>query len=198
MSPRIPHSFVHDLESAYLVLLYTSACHINHMWSGAHIANLVYDILGGRRYKSAGGVQKNCFMMSMLGILDFEITSNKPLTSLIRNLHCKHMDRHFPFNFPMTLSEEKRAILRPPTFVDHDKYWENDFRHQVFLDIFDAALESPGWPTENDKAIQLDIPRSDSNTAREVFAPKRSRSAIEDGGSTGISERSSKWLNSTW
>lgn len=169
---------------------------MKHTWDRATIANLIYDILGGRRYESKGGIQKTCFMASMAGIIDYEVASNAPLTSLIHNLHRKHITRYLPFDFPETLSEERRAILRPPTFVDHDKYQENEFRHKVILDIFDAALGSPGWP-ENDHAIQLDIPRSDSNTARGVLTPKRSRSAVEDGSSRGISEHSSKRQNST-
>ena len=140
--PNTPHSFVHDLESAYYILLNHSVHYMEHSWTLARVSNFIKDTLDLRRYDGEGGLQKLHFIVARFGLGSnpFNIPENQPLMALLKNLYEKHMSRYQTPNLP-----DKRL----PSFVAHEIYMENEFRHQVFIDMMDDALNSPSWPNND-------------------------------------------------
>jgi hypothetical protein len=199
---RIDQTFVHDLESAFHVLLYHAICNMNHSLTEGQAANMVHDFLNARRYAENGGYQK-FFFMSLPGAIDnYDCPSNAPFTKLLSDLHDKHLSRYIlisggrpgSINPKVAVSAIALAQAQPPSFVTPDVYWENDFRHDIFIDIIDQALGSDGWP-EDDRAIAQRIIRSNSSIARSASSSKRSRTWSEGGSKMSTTGRSYKRLN---
>jgi hypothetical protein len=194
-NPRIPHSFVHDLESAYFVLLSHGIRNMNHTLPEGEAASMVHDILDSRRYGSGGGLPKFYFMNSWSSMSEYEIPSNKPFATLLHELHIKHNTRYIQLD-SKSLSAEELANLRP-SFMTPEALMADDFNHEVFIDIMDKALKSEGWPTD-DHAVSRHILRSNSSIALSLIksSSERSRTWDEDGSNTSTNDRGSKRLNS--
>ena len=63
LSPEIAHSFLHNLESTYFVLLFHGITNIKHTLPKGLAANIFHDILNSRCYGQGGGIQKFFFML---------------------------------------------------------------------------------------------------------------------------------------
>jgi Fungal protein kinase len=103
---NIQHSFVHDLESFFYVLLYLGILYLPSTWVEAQRSNFLDCIMNSRRFgeRGVGGMGKWCFMHALGGMDYLAFTSNDPLTKLV-----------FDFKKMLATWYTKKTIL--PSFV---------------------------------------------------------------------------------
>jgi Fungal protein kinase len=183
LEPHIPHSFLHDLESTYYVLLFHGITNMKHNSPPGFSANILYDVLDSRRYDQRGGLQKFGFILGAFAITQYNAPSNNhPFTSLIHSLHLKLRERYLQLD---DASANRLAAPRLPSFMTPAECKATNFGHDALIEIFDKELKSPDWPAD-DRATRQIILRSNSELALLGSGSKRSRAPEDDGGkSTG-------------
>ena len=206
--PQIPHSFIHDIESAYFVLLSIGLEKMPTENQKQFASNILYDIMDARRYESGGGMQKYFFMTLPTALRNFKIPSNPKFGSLMRTLHGKLSSRYQQLENLQKNKENKEnkendedneddeddednedneddemtarnlAALQLPSFVTKEQYAECAFKHNTFINIIIKALKSRRWPT-GDFAVDQHILRPNSDVALAASSSKRSRLQYE-------------------
>lgn len=139
LSPEIAHSFLHDLESTYFVLLFHGITNMKHTLPKGLAANIFHDILNSRRYGQGGGIQKFFFMLQSSSVGQYSVPSNEPFTRLIHNLHIKLNARYFQLDHA---PQEILPQLRLPSFMTPAECMAANFGHDAFIKIFDDVLSS--------------------------------------------------------
>ena len=80
------HSFIHDLESFFHVLLCLCMLYLPSTWNKGERSAFVNTVLGSRPYEGSRALGKSYFMSSPDPWLSLTFTSNVPLTRLIYRL----------------------------------------------------------------------------------------------------------------
>ena len=170
---QVMQTFVHDLESAFHVLLYLITRFVKTSWSEKQRGDYINNILG----TESGASSKLLFMESPTRLDDFSISSNAPLEELIVELK-----RALTVRYSVGYKRENPA-LKSSLFGMED-YNKSVLKHDNIFELFTMALSSSDWP-QDDKAIEQHIPLSKGHFSSEYLRPKRSRA---DGDGT-----SGKW-----
>src|SRR6266850_1444818 len=126
------------------------------------------------------------------GMRQYHIPSNKPLTTLIHDLHMKHSSRYSQIEKQLAA---KSPVPPLPSFVTEKQYEGSAFKHDVFIEIIEKALNSSGWPAD-DHAVGEPVLRPNSDVAQATSGSKRSRSQYESC-SLSTGNHISKRLNSS-
>ena len=173
---RLQHSFVHDLESFFYVLLYLSLTYLPTDWDRGRQSSVLNTILDPRRFgeTGSGAYGKLLFMKGSVSALD-ELTfaSNEPLTKLVEGLMKVLSERY----------RDGRYKTSMPSFVSKDVYDAFEPRHDHIIKLFNQALESDGWP-ENDRNPTPVTLLSISSIAALRGRSKRSLDHLSTGGSS--------------
>jgi len=168
VAPNIPHSFLHDLESAYFVLLFQAITNMNHTLPEGDGGNIIHDILDSRRYKKNGGKQKYGFMTQIAILWEYDIPSNKQFISLLRKLHLKLRDRYLQLDGALVTDQ---PATRLPSFMTPAECTATGFGHDAFIKIFDEELKSSHWPADDQATAQC-VLRSNSARFRSMWLEK--------------------------
>ena len=188
VEPGVSHSFLHDLESTYFILLFHCITNMKHGLSKGAAANLFHDVLDSRHYTQDGEWQKYGFMLQKKWISKYNIPSNRPFTSLICNLHSKFKERYWQLELKEDEDESKPSL---PSFIMPAECMATNFGYDVFIEIFDKQLGSSDWPA-GDKAISQRILNSNSNVTLAGSGLKRGIMPDDDSG-TSTGKRNCKW-----
>ncbi|KAH9042415.1 hypothetical protein EDB84DRAFT_1252947, partial [Lactarius hengduanensis] len=86
MDPDTTHSFIHDLKSTFYVVLWLALQYMKNSWKTGICSNFINTTMNPQSFGNTGGRGKVNFMGNPMALNDFSITSNDPLTSLIRKL----------------------------------------------------------------------------------------------------------------
>jgi Fungal protein kinase len=172
------HTFIHDLESAYWVLMSQAVRNMHSEWSKSIRSSFVNEVLHAKRYGQSGPAKLERFA-NPYSWTDFVLPSNKPLTQLLRSLKFELIQRYFP---------QIEAACTLQEFVDPKEYEKLRYKHDKIIEIFTIALQSPGWP-EEDLPIKQPIARSYSAQAMSSSSSKRSRPTAERGVTSTSSKR---------
>jgi len=188
MHPTITQTFVHDLESAFYVLLFQALRHMQTNWQANACSYVLNVILNPPSYGDTGVWRRRNFMGDSDSLKGFEVLDggskplcNQPFTALIHDLKKFLAERHF---------------LPPAThgsiFLDIDTYEKLKYRHDAVIEMFDTALSSSGWP-ENDAATPQPIVEFESAASSRYTSSERSSLAYESSGSSaGSGDRNLK------
>ncbi|KAI9511079.1 hypothetical protein F5148DRAFT_994260 [Russula earlei] len=165
-NPAIPQTFVHDLESAFWVLIWNAVLYMEtNMNDGLRSSFLKK--MSPEMFEGTGGTGKSDYMAK--GGLEFTV-KNKIVNTLLKTLKYALGARH------ETLEDD---ILEPSLYLmlstDREKRVKA-LKHEAILQYFENALKSTGWPTD-DAAIRQTLVLSDQT--RYSLGTKRSRSAAE-------------------
>ena len=88
----------------------------------------------------------------------------------------------------LSISEQLRAkppVPPLPSFVTEEQYEGSGFKHDVFIEIIDKALDSPGWPAD-DHAVAQRIIRSNSDVTQIESGSESCPGSSENDGSSSI------------
>jgi len=199
---NIAHTFVHDLESAFWVLLWVAFAFMPNTWSDVDRSSFLRETMSPRVYATSGGRSKLFFMQADHSMWDFHVDNNFPLTGLIKNLKRTLSIRHTPRPSP-TLAplweDGPEAILAEAdddefsnTAKEHSGLVDQMIRnhdmlmrclndHSVILSMIQRSLRSPGWPS-NDAAVPQAVITCNEVLTSARTGSKRSRSVAEDNG----------------
>ena len=160
---QVTQTFVHDLESAFYILLYLVTRFVGTSWPMTERCDYIRNVLGG----GLGTSGKRLFMEARL--IEFSIPSNAPLEGLIvelkRVLAKRYSDKH----------DKENPALKSSSFGI--EYNDSELNYDKILEPFTTALSSSDWP-QDDKAIEQPI--SNDGVSSEYIGPKRSRPDGDD------------------
>ena len=198
---NIAHTFVHDLELAFWVLLWLAFSCRPNSWSAEDRSSFLNETMSPRVYHSSGGRSKLFFIQSEHSMSDFSVTNNEVLTDLLKNLKFVLAVRHLPrpsklqstsnLN-PLAIKAKSqgRETLKPSTqdtklldkqIKDYDDLRDCLRDHTVIIDMIQMSLGSPRWP-KDDAADPQDFLRCNEVLASMRSGSKRSRSVAEANG----------------
>ncbi|KAI0253867.1 hypothetical protein BJV78DRAFT_135521 [Lactifluus subvellereus] len=157
-------------------------------WTLRDRSTFVNEILNCKRYgpTNEGGTSKLVHLTHLDFLRDLKLTSNNPFTMLLRSFKDLIVERYRP---------DSRAGCTLPEFLDPEEYEKLNYKHEKIIDIFTAALLSPGWP--KDSPTMNSITRSKSFVTLVSSSSKRSRTCCE-GVSTSTSSKRHNSGSLTW
>jgi len=207
-SPTTTHALVHDLESAYWVLLWVTVGYMQADWGvladGEH-SSFLKETLSPRVFLGSGGQSKLFFLTSPLEFASMSgnLVYQEFLHGLKLILGIRHLDRPKPpspsqfdaataiakiFDEPNleTKSFDKLNLetqsegkkVKSPAECYDDRVCALNDHHLV-LNFFKRALNSSGW-LENDHAEPQQIVPSTDTQISMNSGTKRSRDVVED------------------
>ncbi|KAH9025840.1 hypothetical protein EDB85DRAFT_2149458 [Lactarius pseudohatsudake] len=96
-NPNINQTFVHDIKSAFFVLLWMALHYLHCSWGVDGLSSFVDTVFNPQVYGNTGGLTKLMFMRGDQELNKLNFTDNVPLAGLLRNLKellsVRHRDR---------------------------------------------------------------------------------------------------------
>ncbi len=83
---NIAHTFVHNLESTFWVIIWVAFSYMSNSWSAADHSSFLNETMSPRVYLTSGGRSKLFFMQSDDSMWDFHVDGNTVLTNLLVSL----------------------------------------------------------------------------------------------------------------
>ncbi|SRR5260221_6989908 len=153
-NPRIEHSFVHNLESFFYVLLYLSILYLPTTWDEGQCSDFLNSIIDIKHFgkHSKGGVGEKNFITSLAGMKKLAFTSNDPLKKLV-------------YSFKDMLMDWYQAEITMPSFMSKEEYKLLKFKYKHVIDLFNQALSSDSWPEKDTRSLKALITPSISSVA---------------------------------
>ncbi|KAH9164639.1 hypothetical protein EDB89DRAFT_1912027 [Lactarius sanguifluus] len=85
-NPEINQTFIHDIESAFFVLLWMALHYLHSSWDVDGLSSFVDTVFNPQVYGNTGGLTKLMFMRVDQGLNNFSFTNNVPLADLLCGL----------------------------------------------------------------------------------------------------------------
>lgn len=171
---NIAHTFVHDLESAFWVILWVSLAYMSNSWSTEDRSSFLTQTMSPRVYNTSGGRNKLFFMTSE-SMGGFRVIENPVLTDLLmclkRILAIRHRQRPSELSSKINLlailaeiegKATSELALRSRNLIEQEaKEYDNLMTclqdHTVILAMIHKALYGNyKWP-EDDAATPQDL-----------------------------------------
>jgi hypothetical protein len=200
-NPRINHTFVHDLESAYYVVFWLSIRFLPNSWTPQKRAIVMHELFNPLAFSDEGASSKQVWMAtsSPTHTMTFEVVGNPLLTGLIRSLN-----QHFHARHEYIVNQDKAAAAaaatttvpifgpRVPTSSVDEAPIKDFLRfldtHEGVIGIFTASLLH-GWP-EDEPAMKQYIAHTEREGLYSSSKSKRSKSYYgKDVGKEGSSQK---------
>ena len=160
----IPHTFIHDLESAFWVMLWVVILYMPSSWDIGDRLYFLKETMSPRVYDNSGGRNKLYFMQTEDPISGLELKQNPIildlLNSLKKTLSIRHWQRPSEVSGfdPLAIKAEMdgSGTLESPVSLgdkiqEYDALMECLKDHKIVLNMINKALKTPGWP-DNDTA----------------------------------------------
>ena len=191
--PKIQHTFAHDLESFFWVLLWIVLTHVQNGSEDRIRSSFIHGTMNPRIFNSSRGPNKKLFLTSALALGEvwngFSLPENEPLYSLLVELKRTVGKRYLPSENLTVEPAKKMVTLRIAGTVNQPDNVPNVMgaaasnsemlgSYGAVTSMFSKALSSEGWPS-SDKAEAQIILQSSSSVRASHSGSKRSRSAIE-------------------
>jgi Fungal protein kinase len=187
---NIWHTFAHDLESFFWVLLWIVLTQVQTNYTDEDHSNFIHGTMNSTVCSARGGSQKASFLASPLMLLnELGHPGNRTLTTLVVNLKRTVADRYCSTEEPSDSTEF--ATIDPYTLkikaqdaaADNSASKDGPMQvgfledHSVVIKIFATSLLLM-WPSD-DKAKACRIMQPLCTAGAYLSGSKRSRSAIE-------------------
>jgi serine/threonine protein kinase len=170
-APNTPHLPMHDLESAFWILMWIALTYMHSNWSVGTRSSFIKETMNPKVFVSSGGQNKLFFMQARVTLRSFAVDQNLQLTRLIRNLKDFFTDYH----------EENASAQVDDSSPKLDDPEAELTDHQKVLEIFNNALKSPDWPDNDGAQLQYIVPSNDVQISMHSSS-KRSREVAEESG----------------
>jgi hypothetical protein len=171
--PKTNHTFVHDLESAYYLVLWLSIKFLPNSWKPHGRAMVMHNLFNPVAFPDKGSSSKKDWMVgsSVTELSQFKIIDNLVLTGLIRSLN-QHFQAHI-VNQARVAEAAVAAIV--PRFgplattpsvnnAPTQEFLHYIISHEGVIKMFKDSLNLQ-WP-EDEPAMKQDIPDMDWSSAR--------------------------------
>ena len=190
-SPVTAHTFVHDIESAFWVLLWAVFAHMPTSWTAGARSSFLKDTMSPRVFMGSGGSNKKFFITSHEAFSG--VTIGQPENSILRDflssLRSLLAIRHElppsppsvfdPIHIQATLRKETEGTLSEEaatTVVSHSQVMNQPIEryeamkdmlkdHWIVIAMFRMALDTHGWPEDDHTVCQHIVPSNDVETA---------------------------------
>jgi hypothetical protein len=190
--PKIRHTFAHDLESFFWVLVWIVLTRMQNGSEDRIRSSFIHGTMNPKIFNGSGGPNKKLFLTSALALGEvwggFSLPENEPLFSLLVELRGIVGKRYLPSE-NLTVEPKKTVDLAiagrvsqpdngPKAVGAAVSNSEMLGSYGVVTSVFSKALSFEGWPS-SDKAEAQIILQSSSSVRASHSGSKRSRSAIE-------------------
>ena len=166
---NIIHTFIHDLESAFWVILWLAFSHMSNLWSTEDRSSFLNETMSPWVYGDSSGRGKCFFSRDPHLLLDFSITNNTILTNLLLSLkktlsvryrlHPSTSSALSAVLDPLALKAETEGDVTSP-ILQNTMLLEKEIReyyglqaclqdHTVVVALVEKALSSSGWPIDD-------------------------------------------------
>jgi Fungal protein kinase len=185
----ISQTFLHDLESAFWVLLFMTLSYIKTTYTTKHRSILLKQTMSPININGCGGVDKINFMANKKALIGLEMPDNPKVTVVLRFLHLKLGEQYRQQDDPGLM--EASSLASPTPTLDNstlnvtnsstDKDMVDQKPDEVYEGIFKGlrnALHDPSW-SESDPAASQTILLSAKELQAAHLGMKRSRSVAE-------------------
>lgn len=191
---KVKQTFIHDLESAFYVLLYQAVCYRHTSLEEVEERSAVFfQVFNTRTIGGKGNGTKFTWMQNPVSLKDFKVldsskgSCNEPFTSLITNLKETLGHRHFLAEYP------ERSGLS--AFLDDKDYEALPYKHSDIIGLFSGALESSGWPEKDGAQKQSIRLEDDQQESSQYTSSKRVRATSKLDNFSASGDRSLKRQN---
>ena len=203
-NPRIEHTFCHDLESAFYVLLWIIILYVKNSWNTGERAATIRQVLMPEQYGETGGCGKAAWMSFPGALRNFNVPSNEPLTFLLKSykntLSVLYNKPEALDTMPDPPSEGSQftnstseSRLSQLLLEDRNKCLSRLKDHTYILELFRSQLEDASkWPVDDCAKLQ-DVSTSISQQASINSSSKRSRESELQEAFVDDSSSAQKW-----
>jgi hypothetical protein len=184
---------VHDLESAFWVLVWMAVSFMRGNWSTEEVSSFLKETMSPRVYNLSGGRTK-LFFMQIGNPIGYNVLDNRPLTMLLEELRSVLSSRHqLPLDEPTCVNAlVVRAEIKNTTTIASAETvrFKNAEReenidcltdHCVILGMIKTALNLPDWPSD-DAAERQPLLMSDSCWSSARSSSKKALSVARENG----------------
>ena len=193
--PQINQTFIHDIESAFLILLWVSVCYLESTFNTANRSDFVDTIFNPRVYGSSGGMTKANFMASDEWSMP-SFPKNGPLTNLLREMkfrlsfrYKKHPTELYHLSNPLlsaTLQSQdvqggasESWSLNKRLIQTYESFNEQLKDHNAMIECINNFLTCNGWP-DTEPARKMEIALANEVKTALRSSSKRCRDAAEE------------------
>ena len=194
-SPGIPQTFLHDLESAFWVLLWMALSFMKSSWDNGIRSSFLKGTMSPKVFRDTGGQDKYHFMQvgsPMAITIDDNPTMTSFLISLKQILGVRHQKRpKLPSSLDpaytlASLKKDQSSIIKARAATEADIKWYDTMlegleNHDFVLHHFERAL-AEDWPAD-DKAVRQPLLLSNDVQTKMRSSTKRS---VDVAGITGV------------
>ena len=191
--PKIQHTFAHDLESFFWVLLWIVLTWVKNGSEDRNCSSFIHGTMNPKIFNGSGGPSKKLFLTSALALGDvlhgFSLPENEPLFSLLvalkgtvgkrylrsENLTVEPAKKAVAFTIAGRVNQPDNSPNAVGTAASNSKTLRS---YGAVTSIFSKALSSEGWPSSDMGEVQNILPSSSSVRASHSGS-KRLRSAVE-------------------
>ena len=157
VSPNVVHTFIHDVESAFWVLIWMTCTYLPISWDVGQRSSFLMNTMNPRIYLDTGGGQKMAFLTARSLLDSFTVIGNDIFTSLLLLLMDVLRVRHLPLPrapsaFDVMLNRERMDDQDLESRIEmHKESMDLLKDHKFVLSMFEQALQFKDWP-EHDRA----------------------------------------------
>jgi len=199
-SPHISHTFIHNVESAFWVLLWMACAYTPTSWDIGHCSSFMKDTISPRVFLDTGGQNKLFFMQAESALVKFTIINNEPFTTFLWALKTSLAAQHMSWPSPplkldsikiLALIGNRTSSSSPKPKGDKDikpsvdNYsWLRDALndYELILLTFKLALNPiMDWPKHDQAKFQLIVTSNDVQASMQSGS-KRSREIAKENG----------------
>ena len=177
-SPNIPQTFIHDVESAFWVLLWIALSFMKSNWDKGTRSSFIKGTMSPKIFDNTGGLDKFHFMWDT-SQMPLEIENNPTYTTFLIELKqllgVRHRDPPKPPSVlnPRTtlvlLKNEDLNVGATPEHTELEFKTYNELRegledHDLVLYHFKRSLDELVWPTDDKAICQPLVPSTDVQT----------------------------------
>jgi hypothetical protein len=156
-SPNVVHTFIHDVESAFWVLVWMTCAYLPISWDVGQRSSFMKETMSPRVFLNTGGVNKRTFLTAESVFDSITVIENDIFTSLLCYLKGVLRVRHLSLpKAPsaldlMIVGEPMEDLMFRIRIKKHNKEMDRLKNHTFILSMFELALQSKDWP-EHDRA----------------------------------------------
>jgi hypothetical protein len=162
----IPHTYVHDLESVFWVLIWVVVSYIPTAWEINERSSFLKETMCPKVYgDSGGGTAKRDFLQGgrappvphAIQIEELLWALSRLLSPRLKKLHAEIIPRNWVLA-PMKRAEgdnEEKPNVTPEPYEMFPGGLDN---HDIIIGLFSGAISQPGWPEGDAAKLQPKLP----------------------------------------
>jgi hypothetical protein len=168
VSPNVVHTFIHDVESAFWVLIWMACAYLPISWDVGLRSSFMMDTMCPKIYLNTGGGSKLSFLTAGSMLDPFTVIENGIFTGFLHALQDVLRVRYLPLPkapsafdiklFPELMDDVQSLEYR---IEKHNKAMDLLKNYTYILSMFELALQSKDWPEHDGAKLQPTVMSND-------------------------------------